>query len=129
MMAELPKMATAFADKADDDVTARMRTTQNTLDCRGAPLCDGTAATRKRPLETSPGAGSNLEDASENLNTFLGACRAKGLTTVYVLHGHGTGVLKNGLRQLLKRHAAAKTARPAEAGDGGDAFTVVQLRP
>ncbi|KAJ1462965.1 hypothetical protein M885DRAFT_504451 [Pelagophyceae sp. CCMP2097] len=108
MMAELPKMATAFAErKADDDVTARMRTTQNTLDCRG----------------------SNLEDASENLNTFLGQCRAKGLTTVYVLHGHGTGVLKNGLRQMLKRHAAAKTVRPAEAGDGGDAFTVVQLRP
>ena len=46
----------------------------------------------------------------------------------YVLHGHGTGALKKGLRAYLKTHPLAKKVAPAAADDGGDAFTRVDLR-
>jgi dsDNA-specific endonuclease/ATPase MutS2 len=50
-----------------------------------------------------------------------------GQSAGYVLHGHGTNVLKNGLRSWLPKSPLVKKSRPAEAADGGDAFTIVEL--
>ncbi len=49
---------------------------------------------------------------------------------VFILHGHGTkGVLKQKLRDWLKRDKQwVKNARPADASDGGDALTRVELK-
>lgn len=49
---------------------------------------------------------------------------------VFILHGHGTqGVLKQKIRDWLKRDKQwVKRSRPADASDGGDAFTMVELK-
>mmetsp|Transcript_19145 Transcript_19145/g.47647 ORF Transcript_19145/g.47647 Transcript_19145/m.47647 type:complete len:1082 (-) Transcript_19145:220-3465(-) len=74
--------------------------------------------------------GYNLEEARDMVTTKISQVKMNGQSCVYVLHGHGTGgVLKTKLRgwmkmerRLIKKHA------PADASDGGDAFTRVELR-
>lgn len=53
-----------------------------------------------------------------------------GTPTLYLLHGHGTGALKKGLRTWLRTSMGARVRswRPGNEGDGGDAFTVVELK-
>jgi DNA-nicking Smr family endonuclease len=49
---------------------------------------------------------------------------------VYILHGHGTqGVLKDKIRDWLQRDRQwVKKWRPADAAEGGDAFTMVEVK-
>ena len=46
----------------------------------------------------------------------------------WVLHGHGTGVLKKALRTWLPKQKEVEKFRPANADEGGDAYTRVELR-
>jgi DNA mismatch repair protein MutS2 len=41
--------------------------------------------------------------------------------------GHGTGALKQAVRQHAKGHKAITRFRPGEAGEGGDGVTVLLL--
>jgi DNA mismatch repair protein MutS2 len=45
-----------------------------------------------------------------------------------VIHGHGTGALRNAVRQHLKAHRAIETFRAGEQNEGGDGVTVAFLR-
>lgn len=45
----------------------------------------------------------------------------------FVLHGHGTGALKESVRSHLRAHRCVVSSRPAERDEGGDAFTVFWL--
>jgi len=48
---------------------------------------------------------------------------------VYVLHGHGTGVLRRKVRDWLGRDRTfVKSWKKASDEDGGDAFTRVQVK-
>ena len=85
--------------------TPQMRTAQNTLDLRG----------------------QRYDDAERETDYFLDRMTRSG-GPCYILHGHGTGALKTGLRRFLKSDARVKTASPASHDDGGDAFTRVELR-
>ena len=46
---------------------------------------------------------------------------------IFVIHGHGTGALRNAVRQHLKPHPAATQRRPGEPGEGGDGVTIAWL--
>lgn len=73
--------------------------------------------------------GCNLEEAQTKVRDMVSKCLMNGQSTVYVLHGHGSGgVLKTKLREWLKseKHLVKKWA-PAEQANGGDAFTQLQL--
>jgi DNA mismatch repair protein MutS2 len=45
----------------------------------------------------------------------------------FVLHGHGTGAMKDAVRSHLRGHSCITNSRPAERDEGGDAFTVFWL--
>ena len=50
-------------------------------------------------------------------------------SVVFILHGHGTGVLKKKIREWLRNDRQwVKSFRPADQEDGGDAFTRVELK-
>jgi DNA mismatch repair protein MutS2 len=50
-------------------------------------------------------------------------------SVVYILHGHGTGVLKKKIREWLQSDRQwVKSFRPADQEDGGDALTRVELK-
>ena len=71
--------------------------------------------------------GHRLQEAIEVADRFLDRLLLEGHDVGFLLHGHGTGVLKDGLRRWLPRCPAARAWRPAENEQGGDAFTVVEL--
>lgn len=72
--------------------------------------------------------GQRADEALELVDRFLDDASLASYDAVFVLHGHGTGVLKRAVRQHLRNsHYIAKTA-PANAEQGGDAFTVAILK-
>lgn len=48
--------------------------------------------------------GKRVEDAQEEIDRFLDNCIKYGLKKVTLIHGHGTGKLKRGVREYLKNH-------------------------
>ncbi|MBN1334714.1 MAG: Smr/MutS family protein [Deltaproteobacteria bacterium] len=71
--------------------------------------------------------GRRLEEAREASESFFDACLLRGEPVAWLLHGHGTGVLKSGLRGWLSSCRYVRRWRPAAEGEGGDAWTVVEL--
>ena len=47
---------------------------------------------------------------------------------VSIIHGKGTGALRQGIQQFLKNHSRVKSYRFGEAGEGGHGVTVVELK-
>jgi DNA mismatch repair protein MutS2 len=52
-----------------------------------------------------------------------------GHDVVFVLHGHGTGAMKQAVRRALPQSSYVGKVAPANEDQGGDAFTVAELRP
>ncbi len=51
-----------------------------------------------------------------------------GIDTAVVIHGHGTGAMKEAVRENLRHNIYASGFRPGELGEGGDGVTVVRLK-
>jgi DNA mismatch repair protein MutS2 len=71
--------------------------------------------------------GQRVEPALERLDTFLDGLLRLGEPLGFVLHGHGTGALRNAVREHLAQHSCVSRAEPAGPDDGGDAFTLFWL--
>jgi DNA mismatch repair protein MutS2 len=68
--------------------------------------------------------GLRVEEAEEAMERFLSHAALTGLRQVVMVHGHGTGRLRRGVRAFLKGHALVQSFT---AGDR-DATTVVEVR-
>ncbi len=91
--------------RASTGAAPRVRTSTNTLDLRG----------------------QRVEDALVAVEFFLDRMLSDRQPVAFLLHGHGTGALKQALRQFLPRCAPARSFRAADPDEGGDAFTFVEL--
>jgi DNA mismatch repair protein MutS2 len=78
-----------------------IRTNRNTLDLRGMRVAEAEAV---------------LEEAIAQASGAL-----------WVIHGHGTGKLKAGVHDYLKRHPQIQRLEPAAQSDGGTGVTVAYL--
>ncbi|MBQ6357983.1 MAG: Smr/MutS family protein [Clostridia bacterium] len=72
--------------------------------------------------------GMNLEEAIDEVDAFLDGALLNKLGQVYIIHGKGTGILRNGIQQHLKRYGAVKSFRLGKYGEGEDGVTVVTLK-
>ena len=72
--------------------------------------------------------GMNLEEAIDEVDAFLDSALLNKLGQVYIIHGKGTGILRNGIQQHLKRYGAVKSFRLGKYGEGEDGVTVVTLK-
>ncbi|HEY2409474.1 MAG TPA: Smr/MutS family protein [Polyangiaceae bacterium] len=72
--------------------------------------------------------GERAEAAETLVDAFIDRMLGGGEPVGFVLHGHGTGALKALVREQLGRSSYIEHSRPAEPGEGGDAFTVFWLR-
>ena len=72
--------------------------------------------------------GKNLEEAIEMVDKFLDDSYLGNYPKVRIIHGKGTGVLRKGIREYLRRHAHVKTYEFAPFHEGGDGVTIVELK-
>ncbi|MBT9311926.1 endonuclease MutS2 [Leptothoe kymatousa] len=78
-----------------------VRTSKNTIDLRGM----------------------RVAEAEADLENFI----AQSTGPIWIIHGHGTGKLKRGVREFLKRHPQVSSFENAEQADGGTGVTVAQV--
>ncbi len=71
--------------------------------------------------------GWRVEDALEELETYLNDAAMSGMSSVRVVHGKGTGALRAAVRERLAHHPLVKSYASASAQEGGDGVTVVKL--
>ena len=61
------------------------------------------------------------------IEDYLAACREKGILSVRIIHGKGTGVQKARVRSLLGKHPLVREFKDAPAEAGGWGATIVEL--
>lgn len=72
--------------------------------------------------------GMNLDEARMEVDKYLDDAYMSGLSQVRIIHGRGTGVLRGGIRDMLKRNRHVDSFRSADYNDGGEGATIVKLR-
>ncbi len=72
--------------------------------------------------------GMRVDQALAELETFINHAAAAGLPEVRVIHGIGTGRLRDAVREELERHPLVEAQRPGEPHEGRDGATVVTLK-
>ena len=72
--------------------------------------------------------GLSVEDALPQVDKFIDQALLHGLEKVQIVHGVGSGRLRNAIGQYLKGHRAVKSFSPGETLKGGRGITIVELR-
>jgi DNA mismatch repair protein MutS2 len=72
--------------------------------------------------------GLRVEELLREVDRFLDRLYGEGERDCFVLHGHGTGALKQALRDHLAASPYVGSFRPGDRHEGGDAVTVVTFR-
>jgi DNA mismatch repair protein MutS2 len=72
--------------------------------------------------------GQRVEAALDRLDGYLDEALLAGREEVRVVHGHGTGRLRDAIRDHLRSHPAVASFRPGDEREGGNGATVVALR-
>ncbi|MGA3079998.1 MAG: Smr/MutS family protein [Terracidiphilus sp.] len=72
--------------------------------------------------------GRTVDEAAGELEKYLDRAFLAGLPRVRVIHGHGAGVLRRGVREFLKSHPHVATLTEAPQNEGGQGATLVELR-
>jgi DNA mismatch repair protein MutS2 len=72
--------------------------------------------------------GRTVDEATEELEKYLDRAFLAGLPRVRVIHGHGAGILRRGVREFLKNHPHVATLAEAPQNEGGQGATLVELR-
>ncbi|HEY9596791.1 MAG TPA: Smr/MutS family protein, partial [Cyanophyceae cyanobacterium] len=100
-----PKPAsTASASPSPSNPTPVVRTSKNTIDIRG----------------------KHVSDAEYELEQAIS--QATELGTLWIIHGKGTGRLRQGVHEFLQRHPLIERFELAEQAEGGTGVTVAHLK-
>jgi DNA mismatch repair protein MutS2 len=72
--------------------------------------------------------GKTVDEALPAMESGFDRMIREGIDTAIVIHGHGTGALREAVRNSLGNSLYAEDFRPGEYGEGSDGVTVVRLR-
>lgn len=72
--------------------------------------------------------GANLEEALIEADRFIDEAFLGNLGQVHIIHGKGTGVLRSGIQEYLRKHRHVKSYRLGNYNEGGAGVTVAELQ-
>ncbi len=72
--------------------------------------------------------GMTVEEALHEADKFIDNAVMSGLTTVYLIHGKGTGALRKGIHEHLRHHKSVRSFRLGVYGEGEAGVTVAELK-
>ena len=116
---ELAEASGAAAAKADPLAAARRQ--------KGVHVSVTSANTDAMRMEINL-IGRTVDEATDELEKYLDRAFLAGLPKVRVIHGHGAGILRRGVREFLKNHPHVAGIEEAPQNEGGQGATLVELR-
>lgn len=72
--------------------------------------------------------GERYEDAILKTEKYIDDAILANYSRVSIIHGKGTGALRQGIQKYLKNHKRVKSFRFGDAGEGGLGVTIVELK-
>ncbi len=72
--------------------------------------------------------GKRVEEALDELEGYLDEVSLANLSPVYIIHGHGTGALKNAVREFVSTSPYVAKHRTGENAEGGDGVCVIDIK-
>lgn len=72
--------------------------------------------------------GERYEDALVKLEKYIDDALLAGYPRVSIIHGKGTGALRQGVQEFLRNHRAVKRTRFGDAHEGGTGVTIVEFK-
>lgn len=71
--------------------------------------------------------GERVADVEAELERYLDTAYRANLPSVRIIHGKGTGALRQAVRRQLSAHPAVARSEPGGHGEGGDGVTIAYL--
>lgn len=71
--------------------------------------------------------GYRCEEALDAVEAYLDKASLMNLSPVYIIHGHGTGALKQVIRDYIASSPYVAKFRPGETAEGGDGVSVIDI--
>ncbi len=72
--------------------------------------------------------GFNVEEGLMELDRFIDQSLRLGISSIAIIHGKGTGVLRSGVHSFLKKHNSVASYRLGTFGEGENGVTIVELK-
>jgi DNA mismatch repair protein MutS2 len=69
--------------------------------------------------------GKRADEVALELDRYLNDASLAHVTQVRIIHGFGTGTVRQIVRDILSSHPLAQAFRPGQVGEGGDGVTIV----
>lgn len=82
----------------------------------------------EKPLSQLKVIGLTVEEAIPKVDKLIDQALLHGLEKLFIIHGVGSGRLRNAIGEYLKGHPAVKSFSPGETMRGGRGVTIVELR-
>lgn len=113
--------------RPDKKPAAPQRAVEGAAPLEGDEAFDDAIALRT-PEWTVDLRGERVEEALGEVDRMLDRAVMANATGICVIHGMGTGALRDAVRQHLRRHPQVERYRPGGKGEGGDGATMVWVR-
>jgi DNA mismatch repair protein MutS2 len=72
--------------------------------------------------------GATVDEAIDRADKFLDQALLGDERRLRIVHGHGTGRLRDALRRHFREHPLVASVAPAPEHEGGDGATIVELK-
>lgn len=72
--------------------------------------------------------GMTVDEATQALDRYLDDCVLSNISDIRIVHGKGTGALRAGVDQFLKKDRRVRSYRLGTFGEGEDGVTIAELK-
>lgn len=72
--------------------------------------------------------GQTIEEGIMMVDQYIDSCLLMGIKTITIIHGKGTGALRNAIQQHLKNHKAVRSFRLGVYSEGENGVTIAELK-